>query len=120
MMNNRISFFLSKFNLLAGLCVLMLAIPLTAGAQQTSGSVRGSVATPDGQPAAGATVTVTDTRTSATRTTTTSVDGTFNVRGLAIGGPFTISVTSSQYKQALVTDVYTSLSEAATFNITVE
>jgi len=80
MMNNRISFFLSKFNLLAGLCVLMLAIPLTAGAQQTSGSVRGSVATPDGQPAAGATVTVTDTRTSATRTTTTSVDGTFNVR----------------------------------------
>ncbi len=119
-MNNQISIFLSKFNLLAGFVVVMLAIPLTAGAQQTSSSVRGSVATADGQPAAGATVTVTDTRTSATRTTTTSVDGTFNVRGLAIGGPFTISVTSSQYKQALVTDVYTSLSEAATFNITVE
>jgi len=119
-MNNKISLFLSKFNLLAGFCVLMLAIPLTAGAQQTSGSVRGSVATPDGQPATGATVTVTDTRTSATRSTTTSQDGTFNVRGLAIGGPFTITVTSSQYKQALVTDIYTNLSEAATFNIIVE
>jgi outer membrane receptor for ferrienterochelin and colicin len=119
-MNNQISIFLSKFNLLAGLVVLVLAIPLTAGAQQTSGSVRGSVATPDSQPAVGATVTVTDTRTSATRTTTTSEDGTFTVRGLAIGGPFTISVTSSQYKQALVTDIYTNLSEAATFNIVVE
>jgi outer membrane receptor for ferrienterochelin and colicin len=119
-MNNKISFFLSKFNLLATLAVVMLAIPVTAGAQQTSATVRGSVATPDGQPAAGATVTVTDTRTSATRTTTTTEDGTFNVRGLAIGGPFTISVTSSQYKQAQVTDVYTSLSEAAIFNIALE
>ena len=119
-MNNQISIFLSKFNLLAGLVVLVLAIPLTAGAQQTSSTVRGSVATADGQPAAGATVTVTDTRTSASRTTTTSEDGTFNVRGLAIGGPFEIRVTSSQYKQAQVTDVYTNLSEAATFNIRLE
>ena len=119
-MNNKINFFLSKFNLLAGLVVLVLAIPLTAGAQQTSSSVRGSVATPDGQPAAGATVTVTDTRTNATRTTTTSEEGTFNVRGLAVGGPFEITVTSSANKQALVTGVYTSLSEASTFNITLE
>jgi len=119
-MNNKISFFLSKFNLLAGLVVLVLAIPLTAGAQQTSSSVRGSVATPDGQPAAGATVSVTDTRTNATRTTTTNEDGVFNVRGLAIGGPFEIVVTSSANKQALVTGVYTSLSEATIFNITLE
>ena len=117
-MNNKIRFFLSKFNLLTGLMVLVLAIPLTAGAQQTSSSVRGSVSTPDGQPAAGATVTVTDTRTSASRTTTTSEDGTFNVRGLAIGGPFEIRVTSSQYKQAQVTDVYTRVSVAAIFNNT--
>ena len=55
-MNNKFSLFLSKINLLATLAVLMLAIPLTAGAQATSGSVRGNVATPDGQPAAGATV----------------------------------------------------------------
>jgi len=69
-MNNKISSFLSKFNLLAGLCVLMLAIPNTAGAQATTGSVRGTVVTPSGGPAAGATVTVTDTRTSTTRSST--------------------------------------------------
>ncbi len=119
-MNNQISIFLSRFNLLAGFVVLVLAIPLTAGAQQTSSSVRGSVATPDGQPAVGATVTVTDTRTNAKRTTTTNEDGVFNVRGLAIGGPFEIVVTSSANKQALVTGVYTSLSESTIFNITLE
>ncbi len=119
-MNNKISFFHSKLNLLAGFVFLMLAIPLTAGAQATSGSVRGTVLTPSGEPAAGATVTVTDTRTNTTRTATTREDGTFNVGGLVIGGPFTIAVTTSQYKGALLPDVYTNLSAATTFNITLE
>jgi outer membrane receptor for ferrienterochelin and colicin len=119
-MNNKLSSLISRFNLLAGIVMIMLAIPMTAGAQQTSAAVRGSVATPEGDPAIGAVVTVTDTRTSATRTTTTNTDGTFNVRGLTIGGPFTITVTSAEYKQALVTGVYTNLSEVATFNISLE
>ena len=119
-MNNKTIFSLPKFKVLAALAVLMLAIPLTAGAQSTSGSVRGTVLTPSGEPAAGATVTVTDTRTNSTRTTTTDAGGGFNVRGLAIGGPFTIGVTSDRYKSALVTDVYTNLSAAVTFNIALE
>ena len=119
-MKNKTIFSLPKFKVIAALAVLMLAIPLTAGAQSTSGSVRGTVLTPSGEPAAGATVTVTDTRTNSTRTTTTDAGGGFNVRGLAIGGPFTIGVTSDRYKSALVTDVYTNLSAAVTFNIALE
>jgi hypothetical protein len=119
-MNKNLGLFLSKFNLLAGLLVLALAIPLTAGAQVTSTSVRGTVTAPDGDPAAGVTVTVTDTRTSASRTTTTNIDGTFSVRGLAVGGPFEIRVTSTEYKVALIPDVYTTLTEAAAFNIALE
>jgi hypothetical protein len=119
-MNNKISSFLSKINLLAGLCILMLAIPMTAGAQTTTGSVRGTVVTPSGEPAAGATVTVVDTRTSTTRSATTGEDGAFNLRGLAVGGPFEVRVTSSQYKAALIPDVYTTLSAAATFDIVLE
>ena len=119
-MKNKTIFSLPKFKVIAALAVLMLAIPLTAGAQSTSGSVRGTVLTPSGEPAAGATVTVTDTRTNSTRTTTTDAGGGFNLRGLAIGGPFTIGVTSDQYKSALVTDVYTNLSAAVTFNIALE
>lgn len=119
-MNNKIESFLSRLGLLSGLVVVMLAIPVTASAQATSGSVRGTVSAPDGGPAAGATVTVTDTRTSAARSATTEADGSFNIRGLAVGGPFEISVSSRNYKGALITDVYTTLSGAATFDIALE
>ena len=116
-MNNKTIFRFPKFKAiatLAVLAVLVLAIPLTAGAQVISGSVRGTVLTPSGEPAVGATVTVTDTRTSSTRTTTTNANGGFNVRGLAVGGPFTIGVSSDQYKSALLNDVYTNLAAAVT------
>ncbi len=105
---------------MTGFAILLLALPFSAGAQMTSGSVRGSVQTPSGEPAASASVTVTDTRTNATRSTTTDQNGAFSVSGLSIGGPFTIAVSSSEYKDALLTDVYTNLSEAATFNIRLE
>jgi len=119
-MNNKTIFNLPKFNVIAALAILILAIPLTAGAQVISGSVRGTVLTPSGEPAVGATVTVTDTRTNSTRTVTTNANGGFNVRGLAVGGPFTIGVSSDQYKSALLNDVYTNLSAAVTFNIELE
>ena len=105
----------------AGVAILtaamLFSLPVAVNAQATSGSVRGTVASPDGQPQSGATVTVTDTRTSSVRQGTTDADGVFSVSGLAIGGPFVISVEAEDYKTARVTDVYTSLSEAATFRI---
>ncbi len=99
---------------------LLFSLPVAANAQATSGSVRGTVATQEGQPQAGATVTVTDTRTSSVRQGTTDAQGVFSVSGLAIGGPFEITVEAEDYKTARVTDVFTSLSEAATFNIVLE
>jgi hypothetical protein len=119
-MNNKISSFLSKFNLVAALAVFMLAIPFTVGAQEITGSVRGTVQSPSGAPVAGETLTVTDTRTGATRRVTTTDSGSFNVRGLAVGGPYTIGVSSAEFKDALITDVYVDLSAAATFNIALE
>jgi len=109
-----------KLTRIGAIAVLLLAIPVAGLAQQTSGSVRGTVLSPSGAPEPGASVTVTDTRTSASSSSTTKADGTFNISGLAIGGPFEISVRTSQHKSALVTDVYTSLSEAADFDITLE
>ncbi len=109
-MNNKISFYLSKFNLLVGLVVLILAVPFTVGAQEITTTVRGTVTTPDGGPAAGAAITITDTRTNSRRSTTTSASGSFTVRGLGVGGPYTIRVDSDQYEDALVTGVYTNLS----------
>ncbi len=102
------------------LMALFVALPNESFAQSTSGTIRGYVQTPSAQPAVGAKVTVTDTRTNATRSTTTNDNGSFNLSGLAIGGPFTIAVESLEYKNALITDVYTNLSAAVNFDIALE
>ena len=43
--------------------------------------------------------------------------GSFAVRGLQVGGPYTIRVQSDQYQGALVTDVFANLSSDASFDI---
>ena len=100
--------------------LLILTVPVAGVAQSTSGTVRGFVQTPSAEPAVGLEVTITDTRTNSSRTTTTDDNGAFNVGGLAIGGPFTIAVQSMEHRDALITEVYTNLSSAVSFNISLE
>ena len=99
---------------------LLLLAPVAGFAQEITGSVRGTVSTPAGEPAVGATVTVTDTRTGTRRVSTTNDSGVFNVRSLTIGGPYTIRIDSDQYQGTMVTDVFTSLAAASNFNIVLE
>lgn len=109
-----------KSRILLVLLAALLVLPVAVYAQETTSAVRGTVMTPTGEPAANVTVAVTDTRTGATRTVTTNADGAFTVRGLVVGGPYEIRVTSTQYKVALITDVYTTLSAVASFDIPLE
>ncbi len=97
--------------------IMMLAAPVAGNAQETTSTIRGTVSAPDGSRASGDTVTITDTRTGTTRTVSTNDKGAFAVRGLAVGGPYTIRVHSLQYQDALVTDVFTNLSAAASFSL---
>ncbi|MDX1507483.1 MAG: TonB-dependent receptor [Woeseiaceae bacterium] len=97
--------------------LLSLILAATATAQETTTTVRGTVTGPDGIPAAGQSVSITDTRTGSVRRVTTNANGAFNITGLPVGGPYTIRVESQQYQNAIVTDVFTNLSAAATFNI---
>ena len=119
-MNNKITFLPSRFSFVVALAAMMLAIPLTGGAQQTTTGIRGTVTGPDGSPAAGAVVRVTDTRTGSSRGATTNDSGTFAVSGLGAGGPYQISVSSDEFKDALITDVFANLGATATFNIVLE
>ncbi|NIA27388.1 MAG: hypothetical protein GWP02_04970, partial [Desulfobulbaceae bacterium] len=122
-MKNKYRFFRSSLvRLLQGgvaatLAIVLLAMPVASNAQETTTSVRGTVTAPDGGPAVGVAVTVTDTRRGNSRTVTTSSSGAFSVSGLVVGGPYTIRVQSSQYQDALITDVYTDLSAASSFSI---
>ncbi|MDJ0749065.1 MAG: TonB-dependent receptor [Woeseiaceae bacterium] len=97
---------------------LVLAIPVASNAQETTSAIRGSILAPDGGPAANVSVRVTDTRTGRVSTATTSTSGRFTVGNLAVGGPYTISLTSTQYASQSITDVVVALGETFDFSLT--
>ncbi len=101
----------------AALTVLAAAIVQPAMAQVTSSGVRGTVTDASGAPAAGATVTVTDTRTNATRTATTADNGSFDVRGLAVGGPYNVSVMATGQQPTRLEGVFLNLGDTADVNL---
>ncbi len=115
-MNTRICILLSSL----ALVLILGTVPTLVVAQETTGSIQGTVRTPEGEPAAGERVRVVDTRTGSVSQTTTGTNGAFSVRGLAVGGPYTIQVDSDRYRGTTVTDVFTTLSRAAAFDITLE
>ncbi|MEO0574275.1 MAG: TonB-dependent receptor [Pseudomonadota bacterium] len=92
----------------------------TAYSQEITGSIRGTVVDPTGAAITNQSVTITDTRTGSTRQVTTNDSGTFTARGLAVGGPFSIRVDNSDFTNALVTDVFTSLGGTASVAIALE
>ncbi|MGB6229262.1 MAG: carboxypeptidase regulatory-like domain-containing protein [Litorimonas sp.] len=71
-------------------------IPTLAHAQVTASSVSGVVTDASGAPIPGATITIIYTPTGRVDRSTTSANGTFFETGLRVGGPYTISVESSQ------------------------
>ena len=110
-------------NLLSGLATAMslalvlLVAPVSAWAQETTSSVRGTITQPDGSPAAGATVRIVDTRTGTSRAITTSNSGQFSAGGLRVGGPYTIHVDASGLAPQTITDVTLGLGDTFTFEI---
>ena len=112
-MNNEISFLLSKFKLVAGLAVLMLAIPLTSVAQVTTATIRGQVNDYSGAAAAGASVIVEDLRTGIDHAYTTNASGVFLATRLPAGGPYRITVEGTKSVEI------PSIALADTFNITI-
>ncbi len=89
-MNNKIRF--SKFNLVAMLAALLLAIPLTSVAQDTTSSIRGKVLDSTGSPVSSASVIVEDMRTGIRRPYSTNADGVFLAGRLPVGGPYKVTV----------------------------
>jgi outer membrane receptor for ferrienterochelin and colicin len=116
-MNNKINFSFSRINLVAALALLVMAIPLTGGAQGVTSAIRGTVTGPDGSPAAGATVSIVDTRTGTSKGSTTSASGVFNMSGLQVGGPYTVTIESTAYAEQEITDIYLELGDTYTFTI---
>jgi len=99
-MRNRFRSVLSAFAVL-----LVLSVPAAVFAQETSSAMRISVYGPNAAPLAGVEVTITDTRTGSVRTMRSNASGNAFIRGLPVGGPYTVKASSGNYADQTVTDV---------------
>ena len=103
--------------LAGGAAVSVLAVA-TAHAQQTTSGIRGSVASEDGTPIVGASVTVTNAQTGLTRTTSTTGSGLFNFRSLPVGGAYTVAVDDADYQSEVVEGLSLALGDQTDLNFT--
>lgn len=97
---------------------LALMQPSAVVAQETTAGIRVTLSAPDGSPAPGQTVSITDTRTGSTRSAQTNESGLASIRGLAVGGPYTLNVVTDRYAGQTVTDIRLRLGE--TYDISLQ
>ncbi|HEY7776078.1 MAG TPA: TonB-dependent receptor [Kineobactrum sp.] len=111
--------FLSTRKQLALAVAMTIGLSASALAQQTSSAIRGSVTTAAGELVPGAKVTVVDNRTGATRELSAGTTGSFSLRGLQVGGPYTITVRDAKGTSTLE-DVYLNLGETANITLSLD
>lgn len=104
----------AKLMAVAAVALGFLYSQTTAFAQAvTTSSLNGIVTTEAGQPISGASVTVTHVETGATSTTTSRTDGSFVVRGLRPGGPYTVTSDAAGYTKSENREVYLDIDRGA-------
>eukprot|EP01093_Parvamoeba_rugata_P017313 TRINITY_DN68_c0_g2_i3.p2 TRINITY_DN68_c0_g2~~TRINITY_DN68_c0_g2_i3.p2 ORF type:complete len:1008 (+),score=276.80 TRINITY_DN68_c0_g2_i3:77174-80197(+) len=110
----------AKLSRIAAAVALTVGMSTTAMAQVTSSDLNGQIFGPNGNPAPGTVVKVTHVPTGAVKTVTVNSAGTFNMRGLRVGGPYTVEIDSDKYADQTIGDIYLELGEAATIQRTLQ
>lgn len=119
------------FSLRARYAALALIAPLAAPAlvatlgapamaQETTSGMRGQVLSPDGTPVSGVTVRIIHTPTGSASTSVTGPDGAFAARNLRVGGPYQVTLRTSQYRNQTVNDIYLALGETYDLDVAME
>lgn len=90
----------------AALTALSFSMAGVAHAQETTSAVRGEVTSADGAPLRGATVTVTHEPTGSVSSESTDTAGIFDLRGLRVGGPYSIEVSADQFEAERLEGIY--------------
>ncbi len=103
----------------AGVAAVAIVASAPAFAQETTSSIRGSVAS-GGAAVAGAEVTITHVPSGTTSTAVTNADGSFSANGLRIGGPFAVSIKAGGFEDSEVTDVFLNAGTALRLPINIE
>ncbi|HET6972083.1 MAG TPA: carboxypeptidase regulatory-like domain-containing protein, partial [Phenylobacterium sp.] len=100
----------------AALAVLASAATSAAYAQETTSAVHG-VVTAGGAPISGASVTILHTPSGTRATTSTQSTGTFDLRGLRPGGPYTITIRAPGQPQKVLNGVQLQVTQTANLDI---
>ena len=88
-----------------------------AFANETSSAVKGQIVGPQGNPAAGTTVTIMHLPSGSTKVATVNDAGYFSAKGLRVGGPYQIIVDSTTFEDQLIENVYLSLGSDYPVNV---
>ncbi|HET7267348.1 MAG TPA: carboxypeptidase regulatory-like domain-containing protein [Oleiagrimonas sp.] len=96
---------------------LLAAPPVVMAQNVTSSGVTGVVVNADGQPVSGATVTIVHEPSGTTKIVTTSADGSYNARGLRVGGPYDITVSKAGLNQAEREGFFLQLGKSSAINL---
>ena len=97
--------------------VAMLLLPVLTFAQNTTGSLTGSVKADNGEILVGATVTVLHVPTGTEYKVQTRKTGAFDISNMQPGGPYTISVSYVNYQTEKKEDIYINLGDAARVDV---
>ncbi|MCV2884753.1 carboxypeptidase regulatory-like domain-containing protein [Aestuariibacter sp. AA17] len=106
----------TKLNRIALAVAMSVGMTASAMAQDTSSSIRGTITTPQGTPAADTTITIIHEPTGSSRTITTNEFGGFQARGLRVGGPYKVIIDSKTYRDQQIEGLFLQLGETERLN----
>lgn len=89
-------------------------------AQETTAAVRGQLVTAEGAPIGGAAISLVHQPSGTTLNTVSDSSGTFDARGLRVGGPYLITVQADGYASEAIGDVFLTVAETTRLTIDLE
>lgn len=106
-----------KFLNSAAVAALGMAAASSAYAQETTSAVRGLVLSDSGEVIANAEVVVTHEPTGAVSNTRSRGDGSFDARGLRVGGPYTVEVRAPNFETRVVDNLFFTVGDPAEIEV---
>ncbi|MDT9002221.1 carboxypeptidase regulatory-like domain-containing protein [Paucibacter sp. APW11] len=106
----------SRFSRTALSAAVAIVAAAPALAQNTTAAVGGRVVSPDGKPVAGAQVVIRHVESGSSNTLTSDAEGRFSIRGLRVGGPYTVTVAKGGDREVR-DDIYLQLAETLNLDL---
>jgi hypothetical protein len=110
----------TKLNRIAIAVAVSIGLAAPAFAQETSSGISGKIVTPAGTPAAGTAVKIIHLPSGTVRNAVVNNSGSFNLKGLRVGGPYQIIVDSQTFQDTTVDGVFLELGETFDVNVALQ